>query len=117
MQMFPILYKNAFTCFVQTLKRDGIYRGLYAGTVPALAANVAENSVLFCALPPCKKLVSTVVNRPVEDLNPFMSGCAGGIAAIFSSLVLCPTELVKCKQQAMREMIEAGHSTLKMTDT
>ena len=28
--------------------QEGI-RGLYAGTVPALAANVAENAILFCA--------------------------------------------------------------------
>lgn len=30
-----------------TFRRDGIVRGLYAGTVPAIIANVAENSVLF----------------------------------------------------------------------
>lgn len=114
--MFPILYRNAFTCFIQTLKKDGIYRGLYAGTVPALVANVAENSVLFCALPACRQLVSKVAHRPVDELNPLQSGCAGGIAAIFSSFTLCPTELVKCKQQAMRELIDAGHSTLKIAD-
>nr|AKN21600.1 slc25a-32 [Schmidtea mediterranea] len=117
MQMFPQLYNNALTCFINTLKKDGIYRGLYAGTVPALVANVAENSVLFCALPPCKNLVSFILNKPVKELNPIQSGCAGGIAAIFSSLTLCPTELVKCKQQAMREMIEAGKSSMKLTDT
>jgi hypothetical protein len=31
MQMFPDLYKNAFKCGIQTFKKDGIYRGLYAG--------------------------------------------------------------------------------------
>ena len=36
MQSFPHLYNNAFTCFKQTYAKDGIYRGLYAGTVPAL---------------------------------------------------------------------------------
>ncbi len=38
MQSFPHLYKNAFTCFKQTYSKDGIYRGLYAGTVPALVS-------------------------------------------------------------------------------
>jgi hypothetical protein len=27
-------------------RKDGVVRGLYAGTVPSLAANVAENSIL-----------------------------------------------------------------------
>ncbi|GIY31609.1 mitochondrial ornithine transporter 1 [Caerostris extrusa] len=49
------------------------FRGLYAGTVPALAANIAENSVLFCAYGVCQ------------------------------NVLLCPTELIKCRLQAMRE--------------
>lgn len=47
MQTFPHLYKNMASCMVQTFKKDGFFRGLYAGSVPAVAANVAENSVLF----------------------------------------------------------------------
>lgn len=43
MQMFPNLYRNALQCGFETFKKDGISRGLYAGTVPALAANVAGN--------------------------------------------------------------------------
>ncbi len=45
MQMFPDLYKSAFRCGVETFKKDGIYRGLYAGTVPALAANVSGKNI------------------------------------------------------------------------
>jgi len=41
MQMFPDLYKTALSCGVQTLKKDGIAKGLYAGTVPALSANIS----------------------------------------------------------------------------
>lgn len=47
MQTFPQLYKGMIDCLVKTYKRDGIARGLYAGSIPAVAANVAENSVLF----------------------------------------------------------------------
>lgn len=47
MQTFPELYKGMFDCIIKTYKRDGIVRGLYAGSLPAVAANVAENSVLF----------------------------------------------------------------------
>ena len=33
--------------------------GLYAGTLPSLAANVAENSILFAAYGACQKLVAS----------------------------------------------------------
>ena len=58
MQTFPEMYKGGFDCLVNTFKKDGIYRGLYAGTVPALAANISENAVLFLFYGVCQKLVS-----------------------------------------------------------
>lgn len=42
MQTFPQLYRNGIHCAIETFKKDGIYRGLYAGTVPALVANVSS---------------------------------------------------------------------------
>lgn len=51
MQTFPELYKGMIDCVVKTWKRDGLVRGLYAGSIPAVAANVAENSVLFAGNP------------------------------------------------------------------
>lgn len=48
MQTFPHLYKGMIDCIVKTYKRDGFARGLYAGSLPAVIANVGENSVLFC---------------------------------------------------------------------
>ena len=44
--MFPNLYKNAFKCGLETLKKDGISKGLYAGTIPALSANISGFSNL-----------------------------------------------------------------------
>lgn len=57
MQTFPHLYKGMYHCLKQTLKNDGVIRGLYAGTTPAIMANVAENSVLFAAYGYCQKAV------------------------------------------------------------
>ncbi len=47
MQAFPKLYRSSFHCAVKTFKADGIYRGWYAGTVPALVANVSSWQKLF----------------------------------------------------------------------
>ncbi|XP_076761273.1 mitochondrial ornithine transporter 1 isoform X1 [Xylocopa sonorina] len=105
MQTFPSMYRGMVNCFLQTLKTDGIMRGLYAGTIPALVANVAENSVLFAAYGGCQKVISNILGvKKVEDLTSFQNASAGFFAAFFSSLTLCPTELIKCKLQAMREV-------------
>lgn len=66
MQTFPILYSNMFDCFKKTFKADGIARGLYAGTVPALLANVAENSVLFAGYGYCQKLIMKFNHKQVN---------------------------------------------------
>lgn len=63
MQTFPSLYKGMSNCFLQTLKTDGVMRGLYAGTVPAVVANVAENSVLFAAYGGCQKIISNFLGN------------------------------------------------------
>lgn len=53
-------------CFQQTLAKEGIFRGLYAGTVPAVVANIAENSVLFAAYGGCQKLIKFCLNKNVS---------------------------------------------------
>ncbi|XP_068021414.1 mitochondrial ornithine transporter 1 isoform X2 [Melanerpes formicivorus] len=59
MQTFPELYKGIVDCFVQTYKQVGL-RGFYKGTTPALAANIAENSVLFMCYGFCQQLVRRI---------------------------------------------------------
>jgi len=104
MQTFPELYPNLKTCFSRTLQNEGIVRGLYAGTVPSLVANIAENSILFAAYGACQKIIANSLQiSKVEDLSVAANGLSGFLAAFWSSLALCPTELVKCKLQALRE--------------
>ena len=58
------------TCFTSTFKKEGI-RGLYAGTVPALAANIAENSVLFAGYGVCQKAVAWSIGVKVFFKSTF----------------------------------------------
>ncbi|KAK9730609.1 Mitochondrial carrier protein [Popillia japonica] len=105
MQTFPTLYGNMIHCFKHTFVTDGIARGLYAGTVPALVANVGENSVLFLGYGFCQKFMQKVTGADdIKNLTTLDNASAGFLAAFFSSLVLCPTELIKCKLQAMYEV-------------
>ncbi|KAK0176184.1 hypothetical protein PV328_000343 [Microctonus aethiopoides] len=105
MQTFPDMYRGMSDCFMKTLKNEGFSRGLYAGTIPAVVANVAENSVLFAAYGGCQKAIANITGKEsVKELNTFGNASAGFFAAFFSSLTLCPTELIKCRLQAMREV-------------
>ncbi|XP_063058362.1 solute carrier family 25 member 15b [Engraulis encrasicolus] len=108
MQTFPTLYRGFTHCFTSTYRQVGL-RGLYQGTTPALVANIAENSVLFMSYGFCQEVVRTLTGAASgEPLSDLQKACAGSVASIFSSLVLCPTELVKCRLQAMHEMAATG---------
>lgn len=86
-------------------------RLMYAGTAPALLANVAENGVLFAAYGPCQRLVafvldlfsvtgSTAVDDVEKKLGPAGMATAGSLASLCSAFALCPTELIKVRLQA-----------------
>jgi solute carrier family 25 ornithine transporter 2/15 len=108
MQVFPNLYKSAFDCFKRTIK-DERFRGLYAGTGPALVTQIAENSILFLCYGRCQTIIQTVFQVPhVDELSIFQNACAGSIAAFITSFALCPTELIKCKLQAQHQLRQMG---------
>ena len=63
MQTFPTMYRNALQCFVSTFTKDGIAKGLYAGTLPSLAAQASENAVLFMGYGLCQKGIAFLVGK------------------------------------------------------
>lgn len=107
MQTFPDLYRNGFSCFKHIVKTEGI-SGLYKGSLPALLCNVSENAVLFVALGFTKKLVGTISNTDTRNLSNLQMATSGAMASIFSAMVVCPTELIKCRMQALTEMAAVG---------
>ncbi|XP_030129358.1 mitochondrial ornithine transporter 1 isoform X2 [Taeniopygia guttata] len=117
MQTFPSMYKGLVDCFVKIYKQVG-FRGFYKGTAPALIANIAENSVLFMCYGFCQQIVRRIVGVDRKTkLSDLQNAAAGSFASAFATLALCPTELVKCRLQAMHEMqlsgkIIQGHNTV-----
>lgn len=113
MQVFPNLYKNAFDCFKRTLKEERFW-GLYAGTGPALVAQIAENSILFLCYGRCQTIIQSIFQvHHVDELTVFQNACAGSIAAFITSFALCPTELIKCKLQAQHQITQMVGDTGK----
>lgn len=111
MQTFPSLYNSALKCLRETVRSSGVRRGLYAGVGPAITANVAENSVLFCAYGVCQNFVNSIRGSEHAD-STLTKALSGSCASIFSAFVICPTELVKCKLQALSERHPEQRRTL-----
>ncbi len=109
MQVTGQLYKSSTQCIKDMVRMDG-FKSFYAGTTPALVANVGENAVLFLCYGQCKKIVQRLVGRDENNLNAFHQACAGSLASFFSSFVLCPLELVKCRLQTARELGSFGRN-------
>ncbi|XP_072287008.1 mitochondrial ornithine transporter 1-like [Pyxicephalus adspersus] len=117
MQTFPSLYRNFLDCTVRTYHAEGL-RGLYHGTAPALVANMAENAVLFACYGFCQNLLSYILGfHDASQLRDHHKALAGSLASVFSSLVLCPTELVKCRMQTQHEMRISGHKGIPSKST
>ncbi|KAG9329162.1 hypothetical protein JZ751_024321, partial [Albula glossodonta] len=112
MQTFPGMYRGFIDCSLKTYRQDGV-GGLFHGTVPALLANMAENAVLFACYGTCQQLTARAFGLGnISELSDLQNAAAGSLASVFSSLVLCPTELVKCRMQALHEMKSAGKTSL-----
>uniref|UniRef100_A0A8C4VW02 Mitochondrial ornithine transporter 1 n=1 Tax=Gopherus evgoodei TaxID=1825980 RepID=A0A8C4VW02_9SAUR len=112
MQTFPTMYQGFLYCSVWTYWQEGL-PGLYQDTTPALLANVAENAVLFACYGFCQQLVRQLFGlSSVLELSDLQSVLAGSFSSVFSSMVLCPAELVKCRMQALHEIKVTGRTAL-----
>jgi len=91
----PGEFRGAAHCLADTFASNGLRRGLYAGAVPALAANVSENAVLFMFYNQCQSLVRALNGAAPGAALTDMENCAAGAAAsVFSSLVRASADLL-----------------------
>lgn len=71
LQTSPESHKRGMVdCFRTTLAKEGLLRGLYAGTAPSVAANAGENAVLFMCYGRCQEAVAALASkRSAQDLS------------------------------------------------
>jgi ornithine carrier protein len=93
----PLRYSGPLDCFRQSIHKDG-FRSLYRGISAPLTGAAIENSSLFFSYRVAKDFLQSTI-YPSESL-PF-SGLliSGAISGAFTSILLTPVELVKCKMQ------------------
>ncbi|VVC26437.1 Mitochondrial carrier protein,Mitochondrial carrier domain,Mitochondrial substrate/solute carrier [Cinara cedri] len=120
MQLYPNLYKKMFASLYETARQRGV-RGLYAGMIPALVANAAENAVMFASYGQCQSLVANAVGLSSKThLCCVHNASAGSISSVsmrtpvFTSVVLCPAELVKIRMQGYEDFADVKRPTIKL---
>ncbi|OJJ43693.1 hypothetical protein ASPZODRAFT_73806 [Penicilliopsis zonata CBS 506.65] len=94
----PLRYRGPLDCLRQSLQADGI-GGLYRGISAPLTGAAVETSSLFFSYRLLQDVLKASVYSPLEPL-PFSALLACGAASgSFTSLLLTPIELIKCKMQ------------------
>ena len=113
-QTFPHLYGSVFSCLTRVVRNEGV-RGLYAGSGPALAVNMGENAVLFMCYGQCQSLIRKLYGVDQDyQLSVGQRASAGSLAAVCSSMVVGPLELIKCRRQAQEELARVqGHGRIR----
>ncbi|KAK1998604.1 mitochondrial carrier [Colletotrichum falcatum] len=96
----PLRYKGPLDCFRQSIKAEGA-RGLYRGISAPLVGAALENSSLFFFERIGRAAVYSSGWTPRDqELSLSALWFTGAFSGFFTSYVLTPVELVKCKIQA-----------------
>jgi ornithine carrier protein len=111
----PLRYTGPLDCFRQSIAQDG-FGSLYRGVSAPLVGAMAENACLFWAYRVTQDVLRhSVLPRGEEEKLPLGALVfAGGVAGSFTSVVLTPIELVKCRMQvpfenAAASALSSGH--------
>ena len=108
LQTFPNVYRNIPVGIKKTFLERGIL-GFYAGSLPATITATAENAVLFMAYSKNIRLVQDAFGvGETCNLRPWHHGCAGSMSGMFTVLVVCTMEMVKCRLQVQKQLQGMG---------
>jgi solute carrier family 25 (mitochondrial carnitine/acylcarnitine transporter), member 20/29 len=91
----------------QTLAREGI-RGLYRGVSAPLVASTPIYAISFWGYDIGQRLVRQCKKDPSQQLNLLEISAAGGFSALPTTLVMAPTERIKCLLQVQSHTAGKG---------
>ncbi|KAF2756658.1 putative mitochondrial ornithine carrier protein [Pseudovirgaria hyperparasitica] len=94
----PLKYKGPVDCFKQSLSRDG-FLGLYRGISAPLFGAAVETSSLFFSYRIAQGAFQSTFLQPGQTLPFSALLLCGGASGAFTSILLTPIELIKCKMQ------------------
>ncbi|KAI9052812.1 hypothetical protein LZ554_003085 [Drepanopeziza brunnea f. sp. 'monogermtubi'] len=95
----PLRYTGPLDCFRQSLRRDGVI-GLYRGiSAPLVGAALETSSLFFWERVARESFFAAGLYQRENPLPLSALWLTGAVSGAFTSLVLTPVELVKCKIQ------------------
>ena len=104
----PPLYAGPLDCFRQSFRHEGIL-GLYRGISAPLVGAAVETSSLFFSYRISQRVLQSTVLPSNEPLPLSALVTCGAMSGAFTSLLLTPIELVKCKMQVPAFTKELGY--------
>ncbi|CAK7204433.1 mitochondrial ornithine carrier protein [Sporothrix eucalyptigena] len=107
----PLRYAGPLDCFRQSIRADGLL-GMYRGISAPLVGAALETSSLFLFERLGRQtLVWTGLYGPDEKLSLPALWFTGAFSGVFTSFILTPVELVKCKIQVPAEAVPSSPAT------
>ncbi|KAF5380066.1 hypothetical protein D9615_006111 [Tricholomella constricta] len=106
-------FSGPIDCLTKTWKHEGI-RGLYRGLPAPIVGAMVENASLFLVYGELQSVIRRVSGRPLsqDPSLPQLALAAAG-AGMFTSFLLTPIELVKCKMQ-VQMLVTPTSTTAKL---
>lgn len=100
MQARPEAFNGMIQCLRKTLAEERL-SSLWKGSTPALSGAVMENMVAFGVNQQLKRLFPEKAGAQPPWWQPIAFGAGTGV---FTSIVLCPSDVIKCKVQVGRSL-------------
>jgi len=95
----PLRYKGPLDCFRQSIRADG-FLGLYRGiSAPLIGAALETSSLFFWERIGREAIYASGFSHPEDNLPLPALWFTGAFSGAFTSFILTPIELVKCKIQ------------------
>ncbi|KAG6841523.1 hypothetical protein C0991_008468 [Blastosporella zonata] len=107
-------FSGPIDCLVKTWKNEGV-SGLYRGLPAPIVGAMVENASLFLVYGELQSVIRNLTARPldVDPTLPQLALAAAG-AGMFTSFLLTPIELVKCKMQVQMLVTPTGPGSLPL---
>ncbi|CBN79815.1 conserved unknown protein [Ectocarpus siliculosus] len=100
MQARPDAFSGTFQCLRRTLAEESI-TSLWKGSTPALGGAVLENMVAFGVNEQLKRVFPDKDGSSAPWWQPILFG---GVTGVFTTVVVCPSDVIKSKVQVGRSM-------------
>ncbi|KAK9234625.1 mitochondrial carrier domain-containing protein [Lipomyces kononenkoae] len=106
----PLKFTGPLDCFRQTWQKEGV-RGFYRGLSSPMVGAAAENASLFLSYRTAQNAMRSILYphlSKTDNLPMHALLICGAVSGTFTSFILTPIELIKCKMQVQNLVLYDG---------